>query len=314
MIQQTEENTIYNKCNVEITEEEIYTLFENYGLPKKIFNLNIYKRAFVHRSYTRISGQKEDGYEFLKSKSNERLEFLGDGILELVTKFYLYRRFPGENEGFMTEKKIALIKNESIGRMAYEMGLHKWFIISKNTEEKNIRNNYKKLGCLFEAFIGAIFLDYNRILLKHNEDWFQSLYSVGPGFQVAQRFIENVFEKHVDWENIIQTDDNYKNILQVKIQKEFKVTPLYLEMGYDSILGFHICVFLNINSSIIEPVNLDTLEYTTVRDYNSYEDLHERISRDTRILVFLGSGNHKIKRKAQQTACKIALESLSQFV
>ena len=312
--QAMEEHSIFNKSNIEITEEEIYTLFETYGLPKKIFNLNIYKRAFVHRSYTRNGEQKDDEYSFLKSKSNERLEFLGDGILELVTKFYLYRRFPGENEGFMTEKKIALIKNETIGRMAYEMGLHKWLIISKNTEEKNIRNNYKKLGCLFEAFIGAIFLDYNRIQLQHSESWFQELYSVGPGFQVAQRFIENVFEKHVDWGNIIQNDDNYKNILQVKIQKEFKVTPLYLEMGYDTNTGFHICVFLNVHNIIQEQCNPSTLEYASISDFHSFEDIHERIAHDTKILVFLGSGHHKIKRKAQQTACKIALESLQHFV
>ena len=48
----------------------------------------------------------------LRTKSNERLEFLGDGILEAITKYYLYRRFPKENEGFMTEKKIALVKTK----------------------------------------------------------------------------------------------------------------------------------------------------------------------------------------------------------
>ena len=48
------------------------------------------------------------------------LEFVGDGVLELITKYYLYRRFPKANEGFMTEKKIAIVKNESIGKLAYE--------------------------------------------------------------------------------------------------------------------------------------------------------------------------------------------------
>jgi dsRNA-specific ribonuclease len=244
------------------------------------------------------------------------LEFLGDGVLELVTKFYLYRRFPEENEGFMTEKKIALIKNEAIGKIAYDMGLHKWLIISKNTEEKNIRNNYKKLGCLFEAFIGAIFLDYNKIVLNHDESWFQSLYSVGPGFQIAQRFIENVFERHVDWSSIIQNDDNYKNLLQVRIQKEFKVTPLYLELGYDLVTGFNICVFLNINNPIYENqnVNLETLTYLPITDFTNYDEIHKIISQDNKILVLLGSGNHKIKRKAQQNACKNAIDVLDSFM
>jgi ribonuclease-3 len=74
----------------------------------------------------------------LHTKSNERLEFLGDGVLELITKYYLYRRFPKENEGFMTEKKIALVKNEAIGKLALEMGLHKYYIISKHAEEKKL--------------------------------------------------------------------------------------------------------------------------------------------------------------------------------
>ena len=90
----------------------------------------------------------------LKTKSNERLEYLGDGVLECITKYYLYRRFPKENEGFLTEKKIALVKNESIGKMIYEMGLNKWYIMSANAEEKKTRTNLKKLGCFFEAFLG----------------------------------------------------------------------------------------------------------------------------------------------------------------
>ena len=312
-----EDNSLYNNCNIEITQEDVLKIFETYGLPNKLFNINIYKRAFIHKSYTHMEGKDSSSYTFLKSKSNERLEFLGDGILELVTKFYLYRRFPRENEGFMTEKKIALIKNEAIGKIAYDMGLHKWLIISKNTEEKNIRNNYKKLGCLFEAFIGAIFLDYNHIELKHEESWFQQLYSVGPGFQIAQRFIEMVFERHVDWTNIIQNDDNYKNILQVKIQKEFKVTPLYLELGYDSTTGFHICVFLNVNYHIQDDDIVGSelkCPYNTLGEFTSYDDIHEKLQEQNRILLFLGNGNHKIKRKAQQIACKTAIESLSAFV
>ena len=129
----------------------------------------------------------------LKTKSNERLEFLGDGILEAITKYYLYRRFPKENEGFMTEKKIALVKNESIGKMAYEMGLNKWYIMSANAEEKKTRTNLKKLGCLFEAFLGALFLDYNKIQIKDEEKWFGNLFVTGPGFQMAQIFVETVF-------------------------------------------------------------------------------------------------------------------------
>ena len=62
----------------------------------------------------------------LSSKSNERLEFVGYGVLECITKFYLYRRFPKENEGFMTEKKISFVKNESIGKNRFEYDIKVW--------------------------------------------------------------------------------------------------------------------------------------------------------------------------------------------
>ena len=55
------------------------------------------------------------------------------------------------------------------------------------------------------------------------------MFVTGPGFQMAQKFIENVFDTHIDWTALIQNDDNYKNILQVKIQKEFKVTKYVME-------------------------------------------------------------------------------------
>ena len=164
----------FNSLNREITLNDVQSILKEYGLPPIVNNLALYKRAFVHRSYTKrphfeniqhnitIVQQPHDSLP-LSSKSNERLEFLGDGVLELVTKFYLYRRFPKENEGFMTEKKIAIVKNESIGKFAYDMKLNRWLLISKHAEEKKIRTNLKKLGCLFEAFIGAIFLDFNKV-------------------------------------------------------------------------------------------------------------------------------------------------------
>ena len=234
----------YNNLNIEITLNDVQSILSKYNIPPLINNVNLYKRAFVHRSYTKRPQfenlaqnitimERPDDCMSLKTKSNERLEFLGDGVLELITKYYLYRRFPKENEGFMTEKKIAIVKNEAIGKIALEMGLHKWFILSKHAEEKKIRTHLKKLGCLFEAFIGAMFLDFNKIQVKDEGKWFSDVFVTGPGFQMAQKFVENVFEKHIDWIALIQNDDNYKNLLQVKIQKEFKVTPHYIEMEHD---------------------------------------------------------------------------------
>jgi dsRNA-specific ribonuclease len=322
----------YNSLNREITQEDVQTILEKYGIKHKIYNFNLYKRAFIHRSYTRkpeyenatngiIIVPKPNDCLPLHTKSNERLEFVGDGVLECITKFYLYRRFPKENEGFMTEKKIALVKNEAIGKLAMEIGLHKWFILSRDIETKQTRTNLKKLGCLFEAFIGALFLDFNRMDVKE-KDW-TSAFLTGPGFQMVQIFVENVFEKHVDWMNLIQNDDNYKNILQVKIQKEFKVTPHYMDIspptndkkkemaasaGND--VGFHMGVYLCLGQPIFGLSHFDSIPLS---QFSSFSDIHQYMSEKGKLFLFLGEGQHKIKKKAEQIACNSAIQQLSHF-
>ena len=287
-------------------------------MPPKIFNTELYMRAFVHRSYTKRPEfenlqqkikivERPKNCLPLSTKHNESLEFLGDGVLELVTKYYLYRRFPKENEGFMTEKKIAIVKNEAIGKIALEMGLHKWLILSRNAEEKKIRTNLKKLGCLFEAFIGALFLDFNKIVVTDDEGWFQNMFATGPGFQMAQKFIENIFEKHIDWIALIQNDDNYKNILQVKIQKEFKVTPHYVEIVHDPDEGYKMGVYLCLGQHIYHVLAKDALN---IAQFKSLKTIHDYILANDKIFLFMGSGQHKIKRKAEQMACEKAITAL----
>jgi dsRNA-specific ribonuclease len=386
----------YNPINRMITPREIETILQNYGINVPINHFELYKRAFIHRSYTKspllydstnsknddvndmidttipVGGKNISEPEIITSditnkhlpnlsrclqpptklvlnevhetcspsssledsgntnhpgycgniqimpkpfnclplftKSNERLEFVGDGVLECITKFYLYRRFPKENEGFMTEKKIALVKNEAIGRIAYEMGLHKWFILSKNTEEKQTRTNLKKLGCLFESFLGAIFLDFNKIKIHDEDGWFDHVFLTGPGFQMVQIFVENVFEKHVNWIDLIRNDDNYKNILQVKIQKAFKVTPDYLEISpYNNETGYYMGVYLCLGQSIH---GLNHSSSVPIQQFVSIQDIHNYMSIHGKVLVFLGEGKHKIKKKAEQIACESAVMAL----
>ena len=310
----------FNPLNTKITFDDVKCILSKYGIPTTVNNMALYERAFVHRSYTKrphfenlaqnitIVERPPDCMP-LSSKSNERLEFLGDGILELVTKYYLYRRFPKENEGFMTEKKIAIVKNEAIGKIALEMGLHKWLILSKHAEEKKIRTNLKKLGCLFESFLGALFLDFNKMKVNDEDGWFQSMFVTGVGFQMAQKFVENIFEKHIDWISLITNDDNYKNILQVKIQKEFKVTPHYLEIEHDIELGYKMGVYLCLGQQIHALKHNDSVDISYFKNFKS---IHDFVAENGKVLLFLGEGQHKIKRKAEQIACNEAIKVISE--
>lgn len=319
---QTDEGLVFdpfNPINKEITADQVSAILRKYNVPDKVHNLQLFQRAFIHRSYQKrpavvnnaenitIVEQPADCLP-LRTKSNERLEFVGDGVLECIVKYYLYRRFPKADEGFMTEKKIALVKNEHIGKLAYEMGLHNWYIISKHAEEKKIRTNHKKLGCLFEAFLGALFLDGNKITVNDDKEWFKNTFVIGPGFQIAQKFVENILETHVDWNHLISTDDNFKNILQVMVQKAFKVTPDYLELDRNPETGYEVGVFICLGQSI-HSVNADQAE--DFDKFGSFNAIQSEFAENGRVFVRLAQSQHKIKRKAEQMACEHIISKLS---
>jgi dsRNA-specific ribonuclease len=315
----------YNPLNRLITKEDVEGILKSYGIQIPIFNLELYRRAFIHKSYIRRPVLENEQNSIvivdkpvdclpLSTKSNERLEFVGDGVLECFTKFYLYKRFSKAQEGFMTEKKIELVKNESIGRIALEIGLNKWYVLSKHAESKQTRTNLKKLGCLFESFVGAIFLDFNRIQVHDEDEWFDKHFISGPGFQMAELFIQAVFERHVDWTSLVNNDNNYKNILQVIIQKEYKVTPHYLELSpYQESSGYHMGVYLCLGQPIHEARAKPIECIVCSSRFHSHSEIHEYMSNHRKIFLFLAEGKHKIKKKAEQIACEMAIHLLKTF-
>ena len=152
--------------------------------------------------------------------------------------------------------------------------------------------------------------------MRDEDGWFENTFVTGPGFQMAQKFVENIFEKHIDWIALIQNDDNYKNILQVKIQKEFKVTPHYIEIEYDSDLGYKMGVYLCLGQSIhtlniIDAIHINDVLHKLddpVKEVEIFKNIQEYINlHDGKIFMFLGEGHHKIKRKAEQIACNMII-------
>ena len=253
----------------------------------------------------------------LASKSNQRLEFLGDGILESVAKFWIYRNFPKASEGFMTDIKINLVKNQAIGRIAQEMGLGKWMIVEKSQETK-LRNNEHQMGCLFEAFIGAMFLDMNRISVNDEEGWFDSgLFITGPGFQMVQLFLERVFERHVDRVKLITENHNFKRILQEKIQSTFKVTPIYVvesqpvrdvNVYSDSQIQnmYKMGVYLCLGQPCF---GLGREDSVSASCFTGLDHIDAYVSGNGgRAFIYLAEGENRVKKEAEQAACKNALE------
>jgi dsRNA-specific ribonuclease len=181
-------------------------------------------------------------------------------------------------------------------------------MLSKHTETKNIRTNLKKLGCLFEAFVGALFLDFNRVSIKDEDGWFTTTFTSGPGFQMAQIFIEAVFDRHINWANLLKNNENYKRPLQELLQSEFKITPHPIEMStYSSEKGYHMGVYLCMGQTVHGITHQQSIPYS---EFTAFSDIHRYMAVNHKIFVFLGEGMHKIKQTAEQMACKQAIEHL----
>ena len=358
-----EEYDPYNTNNVQITKKDVENILKSYNVHSEVYNMNLYRRAFIHESYVKKNvqsnmaklhnhsqanptasddseaddrdqdSQSQDqekrlnilppppGAIPLASKSNQRLEFLGDGILEAVAKFWIYRNFPKASEGFMTDIKINLVKNQAIGRIAQEMGLNKWMIVEKSLEAK-LRNNEHQMGCLFESFIGAMYLDMNRLVINDDEEWFSGgMFITGPGFQMVQLFLERVFERHVDRVRLITENNNYKRILQEKIQSAFKVTPVYVVESQpvrDTDLGqnlqnqqqnvYTMGVYLCIGQAAF---GLTREHSVSAKNFSEkgLEEIHQYVANHGgKGFFYLGEGENRVKKEAEQAACKNALE------
>jgi dsRNA-specific ribonuclease len=326
----------YNPKNKEITVAVVQAILSRYNVDKPIHDIRLYQRAFVHDSYlfpdetnTKRSlaplALNENNCVPLKHKSNQRLEYLGDGVLECVTKFYLYRRFGGENEQFLTDKKIGLVNNMAIGSLAIAIGLNEWYLLAKPFESE-LRHSQKAMGCLFEAFIGAVFLDFNQCD-DEDDDATDAGIPVNPfsatgmGFKMSMKFIEAVYETHVDWSRLIHLDENYKNILQTMIQKEFKQVPEYITMRPYSASqgGFNIGVYLRIDSRVndarLKQVSSKSHRATiSLQQFNNFRDIHEYAAEHKEVFIELAIGSHRHKTSAEQSAAMTALQLLNKMI
>jgi dsRNA-specific ribonuclease len=153
----------------------VQNILKTYGITAEITNFELYKRAFVHKSYIRrptveneknniVISAKPDNCVPLFTKSNERLEFMGgrdsgmyNQVLPIQTVSQGKRR--------VHEKKIALVKNESIGRMAYEMGCTTG-LSYPNTQRRSRPGQLQETGVSVRGVSGALFLDFNKITVK----------------------------------------------------------------------------------------------------------------------------------------------------
>ncbi|HRY29403.1 MAG TPA: ribonuclease III [Elusimicrobiota bacterium] len=156
-------------------------------------NRKLIEEALTHKSFAIEKGAKA---------FNERLEFLGDSVLSTVVAHYLFKRYPNDDEGRLSKLKSLLVSRPTLVVWAKELNLGDFLYLSEGEEATGGRTRDSLLANVFEALLGAMFLD--------------------AGFQATQRFIVRRLSKK---KRIVETD--YKSKLQEIIQKRYKIPPHY---------------------------------------------------------------------------------------
>jgi ribonuclease-3 len=173
-------------------------------LPVRFRDLQLLQRAFIHRSYI------NEVTEATELADNERLEFLGDSVLGFVMSEYLYNRYPDFQEGPLTNLRAALVRRETLAKLAtqWELGTYLW--LGNGEEESDGRLRPATLCAVFEALIGAIYLD--------------------QGVAAVQTFALPLMETELT--EIAQTalGKDAKSRMQEYAQRTYNLTPRYREV------------------------------------------------------------------------------------
>lgn len=225
----------WNARNCLIQKTDVNRILQSLGIAMKCKKISHYRCALTHKSYaiqkktTRQLTRKQSERNSSSNKeidvfpvdviakfkhcvplqpvSYETLEFLGDSVLGFVIADYLDKRYPNQDEGFLTRTRSDLVRKETLSKLSKTLGLEKFILISEHVENTVTRNCVHILEDCLEALFGAIYKDL--------------------GIDVARKFIINLMESEIDFTEIILNDSNYKDILLRFYQQKGWKHPTY---------------------------------------------------------------------------------------
>jgi len=235
------ENLPYNRKNILLQDADLRDLFDNNGLNDINYkNINLYRVAFIHKSYCTMKNTDFDKSNIkcpndclpLQDISYERLEFLGDSLLGMIVASYLYDRFPDQNEGFLSKIRTKIVNGKMLGYLSDKIGFPKFAIISKQVEDANGRINYKIMEDIFEAFIGALYLDFQTseddVIMPCN---IKITPMSGVGYYIVESWIIYIIENYIDFSELIIVKNNYKDMLVSHMQHYLQDMPQFKELN-----------------------------------------------------------------------------------
>lgn len=197
----------YNENNILIQEQDVISLLTKYQVDiDKIYHIKYFQEAMTHKSYLKKDIFTDDILKKarkelnnptnlleLRSNSYERLEYLGDRVIKVIISMYLFHRYQDQDEGFMTKLQTSIEDKTNLSKMSRDIGLSKFFIISKQIENIKGREAEKFNEDIFEAFFGALFLS--------------------NGFNPCLQLMLNLLESQIDYSEKLYRNKNYKDQL-----------------------------------------------------------------------------------------------------
>lgn len=211
----------YFKTDQELPPEYKQRIVQLEGIiDASIDNPFIYIRALRHRS-TLVDDK------FSSTDSYERLEFLGDAVLDLIVTEVIFDLFPHKNEGFLTKLRAKLVRGDTLAMYARELKLYKFMLLGERVQGQGIEQSKSVLADVFEALVGAIYLDI--------------------GYESTSQFVRTVIEEFIDFDEITQMLDNYKSLLLEFAQAHQMEIPTYNVIseegpGHDKTFGVEVLV------------------------------------------------------------------------
>jgi ribonuclease-3 len=202
--------------------------FSEFEENTKIFfkDKNLLRQSFTHRSYINENPKTMSQLNATVSSHNERLEFLGDAVLELIVTDFLYKKYPDYNEGELTAIRSALVNAIIISEVAAKIKMNDYLLLSKGESKDIGKARQYILANTYEAYIGAVYLD--------------------QGYEIVNKFIIDTLLPHT--ENIVQKKlwRDAKSLVQEKAQEFLSVTPSYKvlnQSGPDHDKNFNIGIY-----------------------------------------------------------------------
>jgi len=193
-----------------------YALLEE-QLGHFFMNRSLCESALTHKSWMNETHQKD-------RSDNERLEFLGDAVLSLVTSDLLMRRFPDQSEGELSKARAAIVNELGLALVAEQLALGQWIFLGKGEEQAGGRQKRSLLSNALEALLGAVYLD--------------------GGFDAAYRAIKNLFANAIE-ELPHSSVRDFKSRLQELAQAKLQLAPIYVvlsEQGPDHAKIFEVAI------------------------------------------------------------------------